>query len=352
LWKEGELSRRVKDLVGAFSQFPHLPKMLSRKAILDTLINGCREGRFVLRAARPDRSVRTFWRGDPEEADLKDPGLEVVLPEAAELTEVPPSLLVPGVLPDLWKGPSLPFRELCEYFSGGRTVKRVLDLYEESIPVPRAGRPVLEAAVKSGVKEGRLWLLSGPASLLGEDVPAGVLGDEARLQAPPAPIAATDVLPESLPAAWSEGVSTALGVAAALSARAGSTLPWATVREAVDGAFRAGLLDRPPDSGPWPSDLAGARAVRLRLPAGLPSPPPAAPPPRTSPGALVAQAALQPGEIQDLSDRVADLKKAAAGFELRFHLRVELGGNKPPTPEVRTEVDRLLAEINPDLRLR
>ena len=34
LWREGETSRRVKDLVGAFAQFPHLPKMLNRSAIL------------------------------------------------------------------------------------------------------------------------------------------------------------------------------------------------------------------------------------------------------------------------------------------------------------------------------
>jgi len=39
LWRQGETSRRVKDLVGAFAQFPHLPKMLRRKEILDTLCN-------------------------------------------------------------------------------------------------------------------------------------------------------------------------------------------------------------------------------------------------------------------------------------------------------------------------
>ena len=56
LWRSGETSRRVKDLVGAFAQFPHLPKMLHRKAMLDTLVQGARQGFFVLRATRPDRS--------------------------------------------------------------------------------------------------------------------------------------------------------------------------------------------------------------------------------------------------------------------------------------------------------
>jgi hypothetical protein len=78
LWREGEKSRRLKDLVGAFALSPQLPKMLNRSAILDTLVLGCKEGQFVLRAVRPDRSVRTFWRQEPDEAAIKDPGLEVM----------------------------------------------------------------------------------------------------------------------------------------------------------------------------------------------------------------------------------------------------------------------------------
>src|SRR6266702_5404545 len=56
LWREGETARRVKDLVGAFAQFSQLPKMLNRKAILDTLLDGCRNGVFVLRLPRPDHT--------------------------------------------------------------------------------------------------------------------------------------------------------------------------------------------------------------------------------------------------------------------------------------------------------
>jgi hypothetical protein len=47
--------------------------MLNRKAILDTLLLGCKQGEFVLRVTRPDRSVRTFWRQEPDDAALKDP---------------------------------------------------------------------------------------------------------------------------------------------------------------------------------------------------------------------------------------------------------------------------------------
>ncbi len=104
LWRTGETSRRVKDLVGAFAQFPHLPRMLRRKEILETLVQGAREGFFVLRCLAPDRTARTFWRQEPDEEALRDPGLEVVLPEAVELASLPPSLLLPQALPGLWTG--------------------------------------------------------------------------------------------------------------------------------------------------------------------------------------------------------------------------------------------------------
>jgi hypothetical protein len=100
LWREGEKSRRLKHLVGAFALLPHLPKMLNCSAILETLVLGCKEGQFVLRVIRPDRSVRTFWRQEPDEQAIKDPTFEVVLPEAAEVVELSSDVLLPGRLPD------------------------------------------------------------------------------------------------------------------------------------------------------------------------------------------------------------------------------------------------------------
>src|SRR5262249_31408364 len=93
LWKEGQTSRTVKHLSGAFAQLPHLPKMLKADAILETLVEGCAQGSFVLRLSRPDGSFRTWWRSRPDEAALKDPALELVLPAAAELSEITPALL-------------------------------------------------------------------------------------------------------------------------------------------------------------------------------------------------------------------------------------------------------------------
>lgn len=36
-WCAPDTSRCLKDLVGAFAQFPQLPKMFNRKAIMETL---------------------------------------------------------------------------------------------------------------------------------------------------------------------------------------------------------------------------------------------------------------------------------------------------------------------------
>jgi hypothetical protein len=88
LWREGEDARWVKDLVGAFAQLPHLPKMLNPKAIYDTLAEGCRQGILVLRLHRPDRSQRTFWLRPPDDETMRNPSLEAVLPAAACLTEL------------------------------------------------------------------------------------------------------------------------------------------------------------------------------------------------------------------------------------------------------------------------
>ena len=146
LWRAGEMSRRVKDLVGAFAQFPHLPKMLNRKAILDTLTGGCVEGMFVLRLTRADRSVKTFWREMPDDIALKDPSLEVILPEAAILTALSSRLLAPGVLPGLWQTSELTLREVREYFAGGHVVHLPREGYEEPVTIPQAEGEVIEAA--------------------------------------------------------------------------------------------------------------------------------------------------------------------------------------------------------------
>jgi len=345
LWREAEPSRWVKDLVGAFAQQPRLPKMLNRQAIVSTLVAGCREGRFALKLTRPDRSACTWWREEPDEGALQDQALEAILPEHAELLSIAPALLEPGRLPDLWKTERIRVRDVLDYFSGGRAVRVTREGYEESMTVPKAARKTVEAAVEEAVEKGVLWLSYGPASLLGEPVPTGLVNEEATLASPPPPIPVADVLPENLPSAWSSGETTALALVTTLSQRSGYVVPWSRARTAIDGALSSRFIALAEGSAAWPSDFGSAGAARFRLLEGTEHPTP--PPPPTG---LVAEAQLEPEQIQDLAEKLPDLLHAAAGLELRLQLRVELGGT--PQPTVLEKIGRVLREVSEKLRLR
>jgi hypothetical protein len=341
LWRPGEPSRRLKDLVGAFAQFPQLPKMLNRKAILDTLVDGCKEGLFVLRLARPDKSVRTFWRQSPDEVALKEPGLEVVLPENAEICDLNSTLLAPGTLPGLWVEGKIKVAELNQYFSGGKVVKIARQGYEEPISIPKAERAVIFSAISQAVQDGTLWLTSGPASIFEESIPAGILNDEAILQAPPPVISGIDILPDNLPDAWQSEITTALAISTALTPKYGQNIPWRRVRDAIDGATRAQYLETTLDSASWPVDYPAAQTIKLRVPVNAPTPP--LPPPPTPEGVLIAEADLRPNEIQNLADALGDLGNAAEGHDIKYHVRIDISG-KPPLLVV-TKLNGILEKL-------
>ena len=60
LWREGERSRRVRDLVGAFAQSPKLPKMLRSKGIMDTVEGGVQQGIWVAQVRTPGQDNENF----------------------------------------------------------------------------------------------------------------------------------------------------------------------------------------------------------------------------------------------------------------------------------------------------
>ena len=346
LWKEGETSRRVKDLSGAFAQLPHLPKMLKADAIVDTLVEGCAEGTFVLRLTRPDHTFRTWWRSRPDKAALADPALELVLPEAAELGEMDQSLLGPGKLPELWDGDEITVRSAGEYFAGGKIVQVERHGYKEPVTIPKAAENVVRAAITDAVVGGSLWLLAGPASVLAEPIPAGVLSDDAVLRSPPAAIAAAAVLPENLPDAWTDSTSTGLSIATALSQKEGATLPWKTTKDAIGAALQARFVELEEGSASWPCEFPSAQEVKIKMASGGTGGGGGG----TGPNAnvLVAVAEFEPSELQDLGDAIPKLMelKAKSKLALRFQVRIELGdGTEMPTPEVSAEVNKLLSEV-------
>ena len=354
LWRPGETSRRVKDLAGAFAQLPHLPKMLKASAILDTLADGCEKGTFVLRLVRPDGTARSWWMVRPDENAINDPALELFLPEAAELVELTPALLAPHRLPELWPSGDIAVKDVTEYFSGGKIIHVDRGGYREPMPIPKIGIAALEKAVAAAVENGILWMLSGPASILGEPIPAGVLTASAKLCAPPALIAAAEVLPENLPGAWKDNEASGLSIATALSVKAGKTLPWKTVRDVVGGALQARFLQVAEESTPWPCEFPSARLARFNvaLPesgaggAGGGGIPPS--------NVLVASVELEPSEIQDLSDAVPKLLKlkAKTNIPIKFSVRIEMGDGKTLPPEkAAKEANAILESIKKGFRV-
>ena len=347
LWRQGDTARRLKDLVTAFAQFPHLPKMLNKQAILDTLIDGCKQGLFVLRLPRPDKTYRTFWRGAPDESALKDPALEVVLPEAVSLSEITPDLLVQNGLPGLWPASEICVKQIYEYFSGTHVVQIQKEGYQEPLAIPKAEGSIVDSAVGEAVRRGLLWLVSGPASLFGEDIPAGLWMPDAVLLPPPAKISTMDVLPDRLPEAWQEEITSAIAITVALSGKIGKPLPWKLVRDGLDGAFKAHYLERTVDSKPWPCDYGDAQWIKVRVPK-FASPPPLPPPPPSD--YYVAEAELKPDQIQDLADMIGSLLTTAAGHDIKFELRIEVDGKTP-----RAVIEKLndsLGEVSKNLRFK
>ena len=355
LWRNGETSRRVKDLAGAFAQLPHLPKMLKASAILDTLADGGEKGTFTLRLTRPDGTFRTWWMLRPDENALQDSALELVLSEGIELAELSPALLAPKKLPGLWPGDEITVKAVADYFNGSTTVQVDRGGYQEPMRIPKAGQTVLDKAIAAAVENGILWLLSGPASLLGEPIPPGVLNAAARLCPPPAAIAPAEILPENLPDAWKGDTTTGLSVATCLSMKIGKTLPWKTVRDALSAAIQARFLELVEGFGAWPCDFPAALSVKFKVASIAPVGGAGVGVGGVAPKVLVASAELEPSEIQELGDIMPKLLKvtAKANAPIRFHVRIVMGDGKTlPPPETAAEVNALLKDVKEGLELR
>lgn len=68
-------------------------------------------------------------------------------------------------------------------------------------------------------------------------------------------------------------------------------------------------------------------------------------------GVKSASAELRTNEMQDIGDVVGRIAAAAAGYELKCSLRIELGGEKPAPEPVVEAVNGILANVSPKLKL-
>jgi len=359
IWPDKAKSVLARDLVEGFFRYPRLPKLVSPEIVRDTLVRGCLDGTFALRYTRGDGSVRTYWLEKPEDAALEDKSLEAVLPQHASLAELNPALLEPGALPSLWSGDSLTIADVYAYFAGGYVAQRTLPGtdFEEPLPVPQANPEAIKRAVVKAVEEGRLWLTAGTVSLWQEAVPESVLTDKAELRSPPDLIAPQDLLPETLPEAWSNDTATARSLYDAILAGRDDAPPWSLVAQSIADAFNTRVFETDDAIVEWPIRFDQADTARFRLPgSGAPTGytgggTTAVAREQTAPNVRVARATLGIEEIQDLADAIADVQTAAAGHSIRFELRVELGDGQPVPSDVVEKIAALLSEVSADLDL-
>ena len=157
---------------------------------------------------------------------------------------------------------------------------------------------------------------------------------------------------ESIPDAWKDGKANALAISTSLSTKRGRTLPWPIVQSAIDAGIRARWIEPTNDSASWPCDIAGAQHVVLHVPAGQGLDEGEGKPSTLKhKGLLIAEASLEANGIQDLSDQIPDITKAAVGNGLKFNLRIEFGGETAPDPQAVDRINALLAEVSGKLKL-
>lgn len=71
------------------------------------------------------------------------------------------------------------------------------------------------------------------------------------------------------------------------------------------------------------------------------------------PGALVVEAQLSTGEIQELADQIGELKRLAteAGAQLAFRLHVEVNGSQTFSDENVAKLNAVLQKVSGNLKL-
>jgi len=350
LWREGEQEHRVKNLVGAFAQFAKLPKMLRHREILGTIVQGIESGIWVGRTMRPDRTYKSYWRTRIDDTVLKDTSLEVCLPESATLSDLNPRLLEYGALPELWQGDEISVQSVHSYFEGGRAVQVPMEGYEDTFFIPACGPDRVDEAIAQAVAQGSIWMTNGPASILDEAIPAGVLTPAAVLRRPPDQIEVGELMAEEIADAWQDGKSNALAIMTAISAKRGVNLPWSAVRSAIGEGIRAQWLELAEGSAPLDTDLAGAQGVLLQTPAAKPGVIRDGTDDYRE-GVVTAEATLEGHGIQDLADLMPEILEAAAGDPIVFKVRIEFGGDVEPDGEKVERINALLSEALEELTL-
>ena len=346
LWREDEDARRVTGPRRRLRPFSTPSKAAEPE---DSARNGSARGgtRSLRGETVPSRRklahlvARTGGRGDAPGSAARG--------RAARQGRTEPSTRTParpGVLPELWTGAQVTLPDLVAYFAGGHAVRIPKEGYDETRVIPRCSASAVQDAVRRAVEVGIVWLTNGPTSVWKEQIPYGVLDDNAVLHPKPDPIAVQELVDDALPEAWRDGATNGIALTQALSRARGKTLPWGLVRESIKAGVDSRWLTLADSSVAVKCAYDEAGQLRLERPAGDTKPDP--PHPKSVAGTL-----LEGSQIQDLAELIPKLLETSAGNELRFLVSVVLNrdGDDNVSNDARATLDKLLATVSEDLKI-
>lgn len=327
VWPALDSHMRVADLYLQFGRDQRLPKLLSGKTVLNTIEDAVRRGLLAVRCVRTDQSEAWFWRSG---IDVMDWGksAEAWLPGQATLNILSSAAVLPVALPGLWpkEDDGVKLSHLFSWFDGSHCYEEETrpGYPPEARPIPKVDYAIVTKAVSKAIQDGGLWLVFGNDSVFSERPTALQMDSEALLFRPPSVLAAMDLLPIALPAAWtneSEPKTTVVALYAELKAKRGRPWPPKPFLDSLNATLGQGFVHRASGNGPI-SSLQHDGGVELMIRSEAPKP--QEPPPILTPAGRRASslAVLSIAEIQDLADEIHTLSKPLAGMDPQIEVRI------------------------------
>ena len=328
VWPADDASVAVSGLYQEFGKRPQLPKLLSPKAVLNTIEDAVRRGLLAVRCRRSDGSEQWYWRSEIDFVDWEKTA-EAFLPAKATLNSLNAAAVLPTALTGLWPedDTGVKLSTVFTWFGGNHCYEEETQAGypPEFRPIPKVDFSLVHRAVAKAVEESRLWLVFGNDSVHGEPPTTLQLDPDAMLYRPPASLAAIDLLPNTLPAAWTNEAEPRITVTdlyAAVKEARGKPWPPKLFIDGLNAALGQGFIHRSSGSGPVSSLQTDANVELVIRTEKIQAPPP----PAAAAGGRRAStmAVLNIGELQDLADHVHTLMKPLAGCDPQLEVRLTI----------------------------
>jgi hypothetical protein len=346
-WVNGQPFQPVEDLYKVFGRNPAMPKLLSRRVVLNTIELAVRKGILALRYVTPgDGSEVWFWKSEITVADWEKHS-EAWIAADATLSNVNAAAILPEALPGMWPDAAdaaVSLGQVCQWFDGQHHFQETIEEdYVIDRPVPHADHAAVHRAIARAVQDGRLWLVSGEESMFLEEPGIHHFHAAATLRRPPARLAPVDLLPATLSAAWDKNTTTGGKLYSALRAERGLPWPKNQFLETLNAGLAQGFYACPGVS----NDLKDFSSVNDEaIVIENKAPPPTKPRPQPAhQGYESPEAELQIHELQDLEEHIDKINSLLSGCDMRVVVKIRA---KTASTEKIKAVTELLGKIKKD----